>query len=168
MLLAYQDREGGRNGSPFAPVAGGPDAPEGIRAGPRNGSPAPPNKTRNTTGPAAPMLSECSRCCQPIGNGSPQGKRERGKEKSRSRLYSRSKERNERKAATSPQAHKKRVPPPIARSRQIFPLITNSRQKISKKSPWGGFEKIFGKIFRGNVSGAKKNPSRFSTEGALL
>ena len=47
---------------PFCPVAGGPDAPEGIKAGPRNGSPPPPNKTRNTTGPAAPMLPECSRC----------------------------------------------------------------------------------------------------------
>ena len=57
MLLAYQDREEGRNGSPVAPVAGGPDAPEGIEAGPRNGSPPPPNKTRNTTGPAAPMGS---------------------------------------------------------------------------------------------------------------
>ena len=49
MPLANQDREEGRNGSP-----------------------PPPNKTRNTTGPAATMLSGCSRCCQPIGNGSPQ------------------------------------------------------------------------------------------------
>ena len=37
-LLANQDREEGRNGSPFAPVAGGPDAPEGIEAGPKAGS----------------------------------------------------------------------------------------------------------------------------------
>ena len=28
-----------------------------TEAGPRNGSPPPPNKTRNTTGPAAPMGS---------------------------------------------------------------------------------------------------------------
>ena len=34
-----------------------------TEAGPRNGSHPPPNKTRNTTGPAAPMVPECSRCC---------------------------------------------------------------------------------------------------------
>ena len=64
-------------------------------------------------------------------------------------------------ATTSPQAHKKRVPPPYCKEQAALPLITNSRQKISKKSPWGRFEKIFGKIFRGNVSGAKKNPLRY-------
>ena len=31
MLLAYQDREEGRNGSPFAPVAGGPQVLRGPR-----------------------------------------------------------------------------------------------------------------------------------------
>ena len=72
---------------------------------------------------------------------------------------------NERKAATSPQAHKKGVPPPIARSSKHSPS-SQIRAKKSAKSRLGRFEKIFGKIFRGNVSGAKKNPSRFSTEGA--
>ena len=142
MLLAYQDREEGRNGSPFAPVAGGPDAPERTEAGPRNGSPPPPNKTRNTTGPAATMVPECSRCCQPIGNGSPQGKRERGKG-------------NE----GSPQAHKptkRGTPPPIGREQAAFPLIKNSRQKISKKSHWVDLKKFSEKFFVGMFRGKEK------------
>ena len=33
--------------------------------------------------------------------------------------------------------------------------------KNQQKVAWGRFEKIFGKIFRWNVSGVKKNPSRY-------
>ena len=82
----------------------------------------------------------CSRCCQPIRNGSQQGKRER----------------NERKAATSPQAHKERDTPPIGREQAAFPLITNSRQKISKKSPWVDLKKISEKFFVGMFRGKEK------------
>ena len=63
-------------------------------------------------------------------------------------------------ATTSPQAHKERDTPPYCNGQAAVPLITNSRQKISKKSPWVVLKKNFGKIFRGNVSGAKKNPLR--------
>ena len=77
------------------------------------------------------------------------------------------KEREQTRPATSPQAHKKGVPPPYCNGQAATPLITNSRQKISKKSPWGSFEKIFGKIFRGNVSGERKTPCVVSTEGVL-
>ena len=83
--------------------------------------------------------------------------RERGKEE-------------KRKEATSPQAHKptkRGYPPPYCKVQAAVPLITNSRQKISKKSPWGRFEKIFGKIFRGNVSGVRKTPCVISTKGVL-
>ena len=76
----------------------------------------------------------------------------------------------EGKEAERQQAHKptkKGIPPPYCKGQAAVPLITNSRQKISKKSPWGGFEKIFGKIFRGNVSGVRKTPCVVSTEGGL-
>ena len=113
------------------------------------------------------------RCCQPIGNGSPQGKRERGKGNATSERAGATRERgkeerSEAEPATSPQAHKKRVPPPYCKEQTAASLITNSRQKISKKSPWGGFEKIFGKIFRGNVSGERKTPCVISTEGGIV
>ena len=93
------------------------------------------------------------RCCQPIGNGSPQGK----------------KERNERKAATSPQAHKptkKGVPPHRQGAGSLSPhhkFAPKNQQKVAL----GSFEKIFGKIFRGNVSGERKTPCVISTEGVL-
>ena len=42
--------------APFAPVVRSSGSPRESR----QGSPAPPNKTRNTTGPAAPMVPELS------------------------------------------------------------------------------------------------------------
>ena len=78
--------------------------------------------------------------------------RERGKKRSR--------------ASDKPTSPQKRGTPPYCKGQAAVPLITNSRQKISKKSPWGSFEKIFGKIFRGNVSGERKTPCVISTEGA--
>ena len=107
------------------------------------------------------------RWCQPIGNGSPQGGRKRNKEKSRSRLHIRSKERNERKAATSPQAHKKGSPPHRQGAGSHSPhqkFAPKNQQKVAL----GSFEKIFGKIFRGNVSGERKTPRVVSTEGVLI
>lgn len=74
------------------------------------------------------------------------------------------KEREER-AEASPQ--KKGIPPPhMARSRQPFPS-SQIRVKKSAKSRLGGYEKIFGKIFRWNVSGKRKTPRVISTEGAF-
>ena len=74
---------------------------------------------------------------------------------------------NERKAATSPQAHKERDTPPYCKGQAALPLITNSRQKISKKSLGGALKKFSEKFFVGMFRG-KKNPSRFSTEGGCL
>ena len=163
MLFANQDREEGRNGSPFAPVAGGLDAPERTEAGPRNGSPPPPNKTRNTTRPAAPMMPECSRCCQPIGNGSPQGQRERNKEK---RGGEREREREaERGKPTSPQ---RKGHPPLSQRAGLLSPHHKFAPKNQQKVALGRFEKIFGKIFRGNVSGERKTPCVISTEGGCL
>ena len=149
--------------APFAPVAGGPDAPERTEAGPRQGSPAPPNKTRNTTGPAATMAPESARCCQPIGNGSPQGKRERNKRKK-----GKAKKRGDNKP-TSPQAHKERdTPPPIARGRQPFPS-SQIRAKKSAKSRLGVVLKKFSeKFFVGMFRGERKTPCVISTEGGCL
>ena len=110
----------------------------------------------------------CSQCCQPIGNGSPQGRRKRNKEKSRSRLHIRSKERNERKAATSPQAHKERGTPPHRQGAGSRSPHHKFAPKNQQKVALGSFEKIFGKIFRGNVSGERKTPRVISTEGGCL
>ena len=40
--------------------------------------------------------------------------------------------------------------------------------KNQQKVAWGRFEKIFGKIFRGNVSGERKTPCVISTEGGVV
>ena len=74
----------------------------------------------------------------------------------------------EGKEAERQQAHKptKGVPPPIARSSKHFPS-SQIRAKESAKSRLGRFEKIFGKIFRGNVSGERKTPRVVSTGGVL-
>lgn len=62
---------------------------------------------------------------------------------------------------------KRGTPPPQAGSRQPFPS-TIFRAKKSAKSHLGCFEKIFGKIFRWNVSGKEKPPRVISTEGGCL
>ena len=76
----------------------------------------------------------------------------------------------ERKEKEPRQAHKptkKGHPPHMARSRQPFPS-SQIRAKKSAKSRLGRFEKIFGKIFRGNVSWERKTPCVLSTEGGCL
>ena len=121
-------------------------------------------------GSGAPNVPECPRCCQPIGNGSPQGKRERGKGKATSERAGASEERKKegkKRSDNKPTSPQKGGTPPYCKEQAALPLITNSRQKISKKSPWGRFEKIFGKIFRWNVSGVRKTPCVISTEGVL-
>ena len=74
----------------------------------------------------------------------------------------RSEEEREREREREREAHKptKKGPPPIARDKQPFPS-SQIRAKKSAKGRLGCFEKIFGKIFRGNVSGGKKNPLRY-------
>ena len=141
MLLAYQDREEGRNGSPFAPVAGGPQVLRGPRQDRGREAQHHPTKrgTQQDQPPrwvqVLPMLP-ANRERKPTRK---EGTRER-----------------ERGKPTSPQAHKKRVPPPIARSRQRFPLITNSRQKISKKSLGVDLKKFSEKFFVGMFRGKEK------------
>ena len=59
---------------------------------------------------------------------------------------------------TSPQ--RKGHPPLLQGAGSLSPhhkFAPKNQQKVA----WGGFEKIFGKIFRENVSGVKKNPSRY-------
>ena len=71
-----------------------------------------------------------------------------------------------KKEGASPQAHKKRVPPLLQGAGSRSPhhkFAPKNQQKVA----WGSFEKIFGKIFRGNVSGERKTPCVVSTEGVL-
>ena len=74
----------------------------------------------------------------------------------------------ERGGMRSPQAHKKRAPPPIGRAQTTPPPHHKFAPKNQQKSRLGCFEKIFGKIFRGNVSGERKTPRVISTEGGSL
>ena len=76
--------------------------------------------------------------------------------------------RNERKAATSPQAHKKGVPPSYWQSTDAFSLITNSRQKISKKSLGVDLKKFSEKFFGGMFRGKEKPLALSQRKGACL
>ena len=75
---------------------------------------------------------------------------------------------NERKAATSPQAHKERGTPPIGREQAAFPLITNSHQKISKKSPWVDLKKFSEKFFVGMFRGKEKPLAFLNGRGVAI
>ena len=117
--------------SPFCPCCQVLRQSEGIKAGPRNGSP-PPNKTRNTTGAAAPMVPELSASQERN-----KGTRERKKEPE--------------------QAGKpiKKGPPLLQGAGSLSPhhkFAPKNQQKVAL----GCFEKIFGKVFRWNVSGKEK------------
>ena len=161
MLLANQDREEGRNGSPFAPVAGSPDAPEGIRAGPRNGSP------RTTQQNEEHNRTSCPQCIGVLPM-LPANRERKPTRKEGTREWERGKEeRSEAEPATSPQAHK-RGTPPYCNGQAAVPLITNSRQKISKKSPWVDLKKFSEKFFVGMFRGQRKTPCVVSTEGGCL
>ena len=66
---------------------------------------------------------------------------------------------------TSPQ--KRGTPLLLAEYRRLSPhhkFAPKNQQKVA----WGGFEKIFGKIFRGNVSGERKTPCVSQRKGACL
>ena len=104
----------------------------------------------------APVVPEPPRCCQPIGNGSPQGKRERKK----------GKRKKGSDKPTSPQ--RKGSPPPLSQRAGSRSPHHKFAPKNQQKVALGSFEKIFGKIFRGNVSGGgRKTPRVISTEGVL-
>ena len=146
-----------RNGSHFAPVAGGPDAPRESRQD--RGREAQHHPTKRGT-----QQDQPPRWCRSAPKVASQAGTEAHKDRGNERK-SRSKERErERAGAASPQAHKKGVPPPIGKEQAAFPLITNSRQKISKKSLGVDLKKFSEKFFVGMFRG-KKNPLRFSTEG---
>ena len=66
---------------------------------------------------------------------------------------------------TSPQ--KRGTPLLLAEYRRLSPhhkFAPKNQQKVA----WGGFEKIFGKIFRWNVSGVRKTPCVSQRKGACL
>ena len=122
---------------------------------------------------SAPSVPECPRCCQPIGNGSPQGQgeeRQAGESEPTSTTTSKaSRQGNERGSPAQPeqpatrkrgkkrsqrQAYKptKRGPPLLQGAGSRSPhhkFAPKNQQKVAL----GSFEKIFGKIFRWNVSG---------------
>ena len=142
MLLAYQDREEGRNGSPFAPV---------VRSSSSRGN---RGRTEERKPSATQQNEEHNRTSRPDGAGVlPMLPANRERKPTRKEGKGKG---NERKAATSPQAHKERGTPPIGREQAAFPLITNSRQKISKKSPWGDLKKFSEKFFVGMFRGKEK------------
>ena len=105
--------------------------------------------------PAAPMGSGATsvpRCCQPIRNGSPQGKRERGKGNATSEKGKKRSRAGDK--PTSPQ--RKGHPPPIAKGRQPFPS-SQIRAKKSAKSRLGVVLKKFSeKFFVGMFRGKEK------------
>ena len=171
MLLAYQDREEGRNGGPFAPVvrSSGPQVLRLPRESEQDrGTEAQHHPTkRGTQQDQPPRCSRSCRGCRSCRSAPDGASKERKPTRKRAEA---SEERRKGKEAERQQAHKptKGVPPPYCKGQAAVPLITNSRQKISKKSPWGSYEKIFGKIFRGNVSGERKTPRVISTGGGLF
>lgn len=162
----------------------GPRQDRGTEANQHHHPPTgPPNKTRNTTSPAAPMVPECSRCsrcsqpCTIKQDAREEAHKDRGTRdkptrnarKSRSIERDKGQERErERAGATSPQANKERGTPPHSQlTRRCFPhhkFAPKNQQKVA----WGSYEKIFGKIFRGNVSGKRKTPRVISTEGGMI
>ena len=74
-------------------------------------------------GSGAPSVPECSRCCQPIRNGSPQGKRERKKGKAKKRSDNK---------PTSPQ---KEGTPPYCKEQAVIPphhkFAPKNQQKVA-------------------------------------
>ena len=77
------------------------------------------------------------------------------------------KERQRSGVTTSPQAHKERDTPPLLQGAGSPSPHHKFAPKNQQKVALGSFEKIFGKIFRGNVSGERKTPCVISTEGVL-
>lgn len=71
-----------------------------------------------------------------------------------------------RKSRSKPTSPQKGVPPPIGQGIGNPSPHHKFAPKNQQKVAWGRFEKIFGKIFRWNVSGERKTPRVISTEGA--
>ena len=106
---------------------------------------------------SAQVLPECSH--------SPEMQGTRGKEPEQQGNEKGNEAEREAHKPTSPQ---KRAPPPIGRAQTAPPPHHKFAPKNQQKSRLGCFEKIFGKIFRGNVSGERKTPRVISTEGGSL
>ena len=156
---------------PFCPCcqvlrSSGPQAPEGIqnRKPDRGRTEAgKPRTTQQNEEHNRTSRHDGFRCSQCIGvlpmlpaNRERKPTRERGNE---------GRQRSVAEPATSPQAHKKGYPPLLQRAGSPSPhhkFAPKNQQKVAL----GRFEKIFGKIFRGNVSGERKTPCVVSTEGA--
>ena len=73
-----------------------------------------------------------------------------------------------KKGSDKPTSPQKRGTPPLRQvKRRCYPhhkFAPKNQQKVA----WGSFEKIFGKIFRGDISGVRKTPRVVSTEGGCL
>ena len=91
--------------------------------------------------------------------GSPQGTRERA---------GASEERKKEREREAQQANKERDTPPYGQGAGSPSPHHKFAPKNQQKVAWGSYEKIFGKIFRGNVSGERKTPRVISTEGGCL
>ena len=100
--------------------------------------------------------------------------------KSRSRLHSRSNKgqgtrdkgqgtrSRKRKSRSKPTSPQRKGHPPHRQGAGSPSPHHKFAPKNQQKVAWGRFEKIFGKIFRGNVSGERKTPRVVSTEGGCL
>ena len=153
------------------PLLSGPQVlrlPRESRQGPRNGSPAPPNKTRNTTGPAATMGSGAP--SPALSSGERKPTRIEGTQQAKEPEQQGKEEKRKEAKQSQRQAHKptKRGYPPLLQGAGSRSPHHKFAPKNQQKVALGRFEKIFGKIFRGNVSGERKTPCVVSTEGGCL
>ena len=76
-------------------------------------------------------------------------------------------ERERERAGATQQPNKERDTPPLLQWAGSPSPHHKFAPKNQQKVAWGRFEKIFGKIFRGNVSGERKTPRVISTEGGV-
>ena len=95
--------------------------------------------------PEPPDAPRCSQCCTIKTDASEETHKEREKGKGKE---------------AEPASQQKRESPPLRQGAASRSPHHKFAPKNQEKVAWGRFEKIFGKIFRGNVSGVKKNPSR--------
>lgn len=77
----------------------------------------------------------------------------------------RERERKEKEPRQASKPTKKRGTPPYRQGAGSPSPHHKFAPKNQQKVAWGRFEKIFGKIFRWNVSGERKTPRVISTEG---
>ena len=112
-----------------------------------------------------PECSRCSRCSQPCNI-----KQERKPTTSQDKTTrnEKGKGKGKGKGNEKPREPIKKGTPPLLQGAGSPSPHHKFAPKNQQKVAWGGFEKIFGKIFRGNVSGERKTPRVISTEGGCL